>query len=86
MGGFWGIAGPEMHPPKTSPTIMGSHMHVNPQELQCYSPSGDSWTQETPSARGLKLERSWFTIAASQIKSQMNLSNNLKLGNVVPLL
>lgn len=61
-----------------------SHMHGNPHHLQCYSPSGDSWAQERTSAHGLKVERSWFTIAPSQTKSQMNLSNNPKLGNVVP--
>lgn len=59
-----------------------SHIHGEPQQLQLYSPRGDGCTQERTSVRGLKLERKCFTITPGQTKSQVNLSNNLELGNV----
>lgn len=59
-----------------------SHVHGDPQQLQLYSPCGEGWTQERTSVHGLRLERKCFTITPSQTESQVNLSNNLKLGNV----
>lgn len=59
-----------------------SHVHGDPQHLQLYSPSGDGWSQERTSVHGLELERKCFTITPSQTESQVNPSNNLKLGNV----
>lgn len=83
MGGFWGITGTETAS-KDLPHHQ-SHVHGNPQQLPRYSPGGDSWARERTSGHSLKLETTWFTIAPSQTKSQMNLSNNPQLGKVVPL-